>query len=63
LAQQADGPYSALALGVRIDDRDQVQMLDADMRADADGRCTGSCNARKLATIDMRLGRAVLFDT
>ncbi len=63
LAPQADGPYSALALGVRIDDRDLVPMLDADMRADADGSCTGSCNARKLATIDMRLGRAVLFDT
>lgn len=62
-APQADGPYSALALGVRIDDRDLVPMANADMRADAVGSCTGSCNAQRLSTLDVRQGRAVLANT
>lgn len=62
-APQADGPFATLALGVLIDDRDLVPMIDADMRANAVGSCTGSCNAQQLATLDVRLGRAVLSDT
>ncbi|QSX33235.1 MSHA biogenesis protein MshQ [Shewanella avicenniae] len=61
-APNADGPYFALDVGVAVNDPDRVPMSFADMLVTAATDCAAdsSCTAKRLATLDMRLGRAVL---
>ncbi|WP_333608355.1 DUF6701 domain-containing protein [Arsukibacterium sp.] len=60
----ADGPFSQLALGLRVLDGETpvfAGIADADMNVALAGNCSGiSCNARRLAEFNLRYGRLLL---
>ncbi|WP_052074599.1 DUF6701 domain-containing protein [Shewanella mangrovi] len=64
-APLADGPFSALALGVEVTDPDSVPMSLANMLVTSANDCAAdsNCSAQQLTTLDIRLGRALLANT
>lgn len=58
-ANQPDGPYASLAVGVRLTGTDQlsVPLSNADMHSASAGACGSNCNALKLGSQQLRLGR------
>lgn len=65
IAPSVDGPFSALALGIKVNDRDNVTMLLANMLSSLANDCVvdGNCDAQQLTTMDIRLGRAALANS
>lgn len=52
-----DGPFSQLAIGVSVDDPDDIPLLNRDMNVLTSGSCGGSCSAVRISTQDLRHGR------
>lgn len=52
-----DGPFSQLAIGVRVDDPDDIPLLNRDMNVLTSGSCGSSCSAVRISTQDLRHGR------
>ncbi|GAB3241405.1 MSHA fimbrial biogenesis protein MshQ [Pseudaeromonas pectinilytica] len=52
-----DGPSSQLAIGVSVDDPDDIPLLNRDMNVLTSGSCGGSCSAVRISTQDLRHGR------
>lgn len=52
-----DGPFSQLAIGVSVDDQDDIPLLNRDMDVLSSGSCGSSCSAVRLSTQDLRHGR------
>ncbi|UJF21978.1 DUF6701 domain-containing protein [Shewanella sp. OMA3-2] len=67
-APNADGPFSALDIGVKVFDNDTniAFVADPDMRADTAGNCTtpsNTCSAKRITTQDLRHGRVIMDNT
>lgn len=58
-AATPDGPFDSLQLGVQVTDPDGAELQNMDMKADDAVDCVAatSCNARSLASTQMRYGR------
>lgn len=52
-----DGPFSQLAIGVSVDDQDDIPLLNRNMDVLSSGSCGSSCSAVRLSTQDLRHGR------
>ncbi len=52
-----DGPFSQLAIGVSVDDPDDIPLLNRDMNVLTSGSCGSSCSAVRISTQDLRHGR------